>query len=154
MGGFPLSCFTLIIHFKLSTISIPAGRGGEEKRKCRRGKKQGQKETCRVKGKMGRGTRLGAAGGGGRCPAAVAPPPGTPPHLRALPFPTWSRAVGSPSREASPPGACILDSLSFTPLRLPCSPQALQSLGRLSSRPASKEPSAASKGRKATCNGP
>lgn len=154
MGGFPLSCFTLIIHFKLSTISIPAGRGGKRKGSAEGERNRDRKRRAGLKGRWGGEPVWGLLGGGGRCPAAVAPPPGTPPHLRALPFPTWSRAVGSPSREASPPGACILDSLSFTPLRLPCSPQALQSLGRLSSRPASKEPSAASKGRKATCNGP
>lgn len=48
------------------------------------------------------------------------------------------------------PGACILDNLSFMPLRFPCNPQALQSLGRLSSWLASKDLSDASKGQNAT----
>lgn len=48
------------------------------------------------------------------------------------------------------PGACILDNLSFMPLRFPCNPQALQSLGRLSSWLASKDLSGASKGQNAT----
>ena len=72
----------------------------------------------------------------------------------ALPFMTWIWDLGSPSREASRPGDCILDSLSFMPLMLPCSPQALQSLGRLSSWLASKELSGVSRGQNATCNGP
>jgi hypothetical protein len=39
------------------------------------------------------------------------------------------------------------------PLMLLCRPQALQSLGRLSSRSASKDLSEESKGQNATCNG-
>lgn len=77
----------------------------------------------------------------------------TPNCYWALPLPSSSPDLGSPSREASQPGACILDSLSFTLLRLLCSPQALQSLGRLFSWSFSKELSGVSKGQNATCNG-
>lgn len=71
----------------------------------------------------------------------------------ALPLPTWPWALGSSGREAPQLGACISDSLAFMLLRLPCSPQASQSLGRLSSWPAIKQLSKVSKGQDTTCNG-
>lgn len=84
-------------------------------------------------------------------PSRMDPPAGTPrASQRAVPLLTWRLERGSSSREASQPGACILDSLSFMPLMSLCSPQALQSLGRLSSW---SDFSGASEAPNDTCNG-
>ena len=116
--------------------------GKKEKRKSGEGEGKWTKRNAGQKRRWGgrKRTRSGAPGG------RRAAPPGIP-LLQGL------LALSSFSRQAGWPGACSLDSLSFIPLRWLRSPQAVQSLGRLSSWSTSKELSGASKGQKAICKG-
>lgn len=94
--------------------------------------------------------------GTGPCQAQAEPLEGTAPPS---PPERWSSQgalpdwhPGSRGRETSQPDACILDSLSCMPRRLPFSPQALHSLGRLSSCWASNVLFCGSSSRNTACN--
>lgn len=136
MGGFPRSRFILICASQTFYNERTCREGdGKEKRtsgegegKQADGEMQGRSED----GKEGRGA-CAAPADGPRMLRGQAPCRHSPASQRAVPLRTWRLELGSSGREASQPGACILDSLSFTPLMSLCSPQALQSLGRLSS---------------------